>query len=218
MSPSRHAREHVLGRHGRGTGERPASQGNRSVSYKLLFSGPVGAGKTTAIATLSDAPPVSTDMAATDETAHLKPRTTVALDFGVMRLGDGQALHLYGTPGQERFDFMWEILQQGAIGLVLLVANTAPDPLGQLEQFVVAYRPFITATSLAVGLTHTDLAPNPTIDEHVAVLTRNGVDGPVFTVDAREQRDVARLVEALLFDLDPQLSAAGTLPTEETRP
>lgn len=183
-------------------------------SYKILFTGPVGAGKTTAIATLSDQPPVSTDTLATDETRHRKPRTTVAMDYGVMRLSVEDQLHLYGTPGQERFDFMWEILQEGALGLVIMIDNAAPRPLDDLSSFVEAYRPLIDETALAVGITRTDLRAVPTFPDYVDHLGRLGVNGPVFTVDARVRADVARLVEALLFSLDPSLdvdaATAGT--------
>src|SRR5690606_3823761 len=79
-------------------------------TYKILFTGPVGAGKTTAITSLSDTPPVLTESLASDGTMRRKPTTTVALDYGVMRLSVKDQLHLYGTPGQERFDFMWDIL------------------------------------------------------------------------------------------------------------
>ena len=73
--------------------------------YKIIFTGPVGAGKTTAIAALSDIAPVSTAAKATDMTRDRKEKTTVAMDYGAMRLEDGGTVHLYGTPGQERFDF-----------------------------------------------------------------------------------------------------------------
>jgi DNA polymerase III delta prime subunit len=76
---------------------------------KLLFAGPTGAGKTTAIAAISDFPPVSTDVAATDEVASMKEATTVAMDYGEITLAEGQKVFLYGTPGQQRFDFMWKI-------------------------------------------------------------------------------------------------------------
>ena len=64
--------------------------------YKIIFSGPVGAGKSTAICTLSDIPPVATDVAASDDTRLLKATTTVALDYGVLKLQGGGRVHLYG--------------------------------------------------------------------------------------------------------------------------
>ena len=79
------------------------------VENKIIFTGPVGVGKTTAIAALSDDPPVQTDASASDMTQDRKGHTTVAMDYGVIRLDEHTKVHLYGTPGQERFDFMWII-------------------------------------------------------------------------------------------------------------
>jgi signal recognition particle receptor subunit beta len=90
---------------------------------KLVVSGPVGAGKTTFIGSLSEIPVVETDELASEDIG--KERTTVALDFGLLTL-DGVPIHLFGTPGQERFDFVWDILVEGALGLVLLVAGDSP--------------------------------------------------------------------------------------------
>ena len=86
--------------------------------HKIIFTGPVGAGKTTAIASISDIEPIRTDEHASDMTQKRKSNTTVAMDYGMIRLGPKEKVHLYGTPGQERFDFMWDILTKGGIGLV----------------------------------------------------------------------------------------------------
>ena len=72
--------------------------------HKIIFAGPVGAGKTTAIGAISDIPPITTDAVASDMTANRKPNTTVAMDYGLMKLDGLERVHLYGTPGQERFD------------------------------------------------------------------------------------------------------------------
>lgn len=173
--------------------------------YKILFTGSTGAGKTTAIASLSDTPPIVTDAIASDELAERKATTTVAMDFGVMHLSAHEQLHLYGTPGQERFQFMGEILREGALGVVIMVDNTADDPLGDLGRFVREYQEVIDATAVAIAVTRTDLHPTPRLDEHVAVLDGLGARGPVFRVDARKRVEVARLVEALLLTLEPDL-------------
>jgi signal recognition particle receptor subunit beta len=118
---------------------------------KLLISGPVSAGKTTFIGTLSETPVISTDEVATDEVALQKTHTTVALDFGELHL-DGTVIHLYGTPGQERFDFMWEILAEGACGYLILVPGDDPAALPKARKImdVLASRldvPFLVGVS-----------------------------------------------------------------------
>ncbi|MEO8120831.1 MAG: ATP/GTP-binding protein, partial [Rhodoferax sp.] len=122
--------------------------------YKVVFTGPVGSGKTTAIQTLSDIAVVQTEAAATDQVRALKPATTVAMDYGLMKLASGDKVHLYGTPGQQRFDFMWDILSRDAHGLVLLINAAARDPIDDLRQFCQQFRPFIERNELVVGVTH----------------------------------------------------------------
>ncbi|HVJ62348.1 MAG TPA: hypothetical protein VM555_06505, partial [Tahibacter sp.] len=78
--------------------------------FKIVFTGPMGVGKTTAIAAISDEAPVSTDVFNTDREAFDKALTTAGLDYGHIALDDGTAVRLYGTPGQARFRFMWDIL------------------------------------------------------------------------------------------------------------
>ena len=98
------------------------------ITYKLVFAGPVGAGKTTAIKSLSDIEVVTTEASISDGGRAIKPTTTVAMDYGLMKLASGDQVRLYGTPGQKRFDFMWDILSENALGVVLLVRADAPDP------------------------------------------------------------------------------------------
>ena len=172
---------------------------------KLIFTGPVGAGKTTAIASLSDEPPVRTDALASDMTRKFKQDTTVALDYGVMTLEGGGKLHLYGTPGQERFDFMWEILTEGGIGLALLIDNSSPDPFRDLRFFLGRFQPFIDQSGLAIGITRMDLKSDPTLEAYNREIEKLGLKAPVLEVDARSRRDVSLLVQALLFHLDPGL-------------
>jgi uncharacterized protein len=173
--------------------------------YKIIFTGPVGAGKTTAINAISDVPPIKTDAAASDMTKNRKASTTVAMDYGIMNLAGGEKIHLYGTPGQERFDFMWDILTVGGIGLILLLDNTRADPFQDMRFFLDAFGKFIDDTSVAIGVTQMDLSSKPSIDDYHTQLQAFGLKPPVFEVDAREKNDVSLLVQALLYSLDPGL-------------
>jgi len=174
-------------------------------NYKIIFTGPVGAGKTTAISSISDRSPVSTDKLATDMTRNIKKTTTVACDYGTVRLNEKDRLHLYGTPGQQRFDFMWDILTTGGIGLILLLDNTRPDPFQDMEFFLEQFNDFINQTQIAIGVTQMDLNSTPCIDDYHKHLHSRGMTLPVFEVDARKQCDVSLLIKALLFSLDPGL-------------
>lgn len=173
--------------------------------YKIIFTGPVGAGKTTAIQSISDVAPIKTDASASDMTKSRKASTTVAMDYGIMNLPGGEKLHLYGTPGQERFDFMWDILVTGGIGLVLLLDNTRADPFLDMKFFMDTFDKFISDTTVAIGVTQMDLSAKPTIDDYHAHLQTLGLRPPVFAVDARVKSDVSLLIQALLYTLDPGL-------------
>ena len=176
----------------------------RARHNKIIFSGTVGAGKSTAINALSDIPTVSTEAVASDETARLKRTTTVAMDYGVLNLPGGEKVMLYGTPGQERFSFMWDILSEGGIGLVLLINNANTAPLADLQVYLEAFGPFISGTAVAIGVTHMDLRATPRLADYRAELERTGFGCvPVFEVDARDRRDVCLLIEAVLSVIDP---------------
>lgn len=179
----------------------PDSSTSTRKQYKLIFTGPVGAGKTKAIATLSDVPIVATEAAASDMTSQRKTSTTVAMDYGVMNLDADTRIHLYGTPGQQRFDFMWEILCAGGIGLVLLLDNSRTAPLQDLTFYTRAFRDFIARSQLVVGITHMDQKRQPSLDDYNRHLAELGLRAPIFEVDARQRADVALTVEALLHSL-----------------
>jgi len=173
--------------------------------YKIIFTGPVGAGKTTAIASISDIEPFQTEELASDDTKKLKANTTVAMDYGLMKLEEGERIHLYGTPGQERFDFMWEILTEGGLGLILLLNNANPDPLQDLEFYLNAFRGFIEETGIAIGVTRMNDHPCPDLDDYAKALENHNLHCPVFEIDARNPKDVVMLTSSLLYSIDPGL-------------
>jgi signal recognition particle receptor subunit beta len=168
---------------------------------KVIFTGPVGAGKTTAIRSLSDIPPVHTDASASD-TRPRKTSTTVAMDYGLTTLG-GERIHLYGTPGQARFVFMYDILTRGGTGLVLLVDNARAEPFKDLKFFLGKFRRLIQSTGLVIGVTRMDVSPYPLLEEYHPRAAEFGFTPPIFEVDARRRDDVSTLVQSLLYTLDP---------------
>ncbi len=173
--------------------------------YKIVFAGPVGAGKTTSIASISDIEPFTTEEFATDDVKDLKDKTTVAMDYGLMELGSGEHIHLYGVPGQARFDFMWEIITEGGIGLILLLNNENKNPLDEMDFYIDSFKEFIDKTSMAIGVTRMRPDRGPDIDDYVARLATRNFRVPVFEVDGRKAEDVVTLVQSLLYTLDPGL-------------
>ena len=166
--------------------------------------GPMGAGKTTAIHTLSDIEVVQTEARATDATRHLKATTTVSMDVGVLNLPGGDKVRLYGAPGQDRFDFMWDILLEQAKAAIVLVNHAAPHPERDLALYVrnIADRLGQRHLPLAVGVTHVDRQPDRPLgiyDESLA-LARTGANGavPLLQLDARDREQVRALVMAAI--------------------
>ncbi|MFO1436407.1 MAG: protein kinase [Gammaproteobacteria bacterium] len=176
-------------------------------NFKIVFTGPVGAGKTTAITALSDIPLINTDARARDMTKSRKGSTTVAMDYGLMRLSESERVHLYGTPGQERFDFMWDILQTGALGLILLIDNSRKEPLKDLDFYLNAFQSLIKRTRVVIGVNFVNNTRQPDIDDyhrHLRSVVRDyPLNPPIFEIDARQRSDVSLLVQALLFSIDP---------------
>ncbi len=111
-----------------------------------------GAGKTEFIRSVSQIGIISTERKATDETRLLKSETVAVLDYGRVAIAEDLLLHLYGVPGQVRFDFLWEIVAQGLLGLIVLVDSTCPETFretGSIVEFFQDLRPmpFVIAAS-----------------------------------------------------------------------
>lgn len=171
-------------------------------AIKLIITGPPGAGKTTAIAAISEVPPVRTDQKTTDDLSSVKDGTTVAMDFGEITLDDGQKVFLYGTPGQKRFEFMWKILVDGGLGLIILVDCSRPDSLEDLKEYLENFSDFIEETGLVVGVTRSAPPDTPSLDDVYEVLESTGRLFPAFEVDIRKAEDVSLLIDALVSTLE----------------
>jgi len=169
--------------------------------YKLVFTGTTGAGKTTAIKAVSDVDIVQTDVDNTDG-SFKKSKTTVGLDFGLLHLPDGDRLRLFGTPGQERFDFMWKILIKDAFGLIILIDNSRPNPLSDMQVYLEAFKEELSITPCVIGIGRTDENPTPDLDDFVEQLEKANLVFPVMSVDVREKEDVVMLIEMILAQVE----------------
>lgn len=169
--------------------------------HKILFTGSTGAGKTTAISAISEIPTVNTDVSNSDVSVD-KPFTTVGLDFGELTLSNGDKLRLFGTPGQVRFAFMWDILARGAIGIVVLIDNRSADPLADLSLYLTQFRDTITRTACVIGVGRTETHPEPSLDAFAARAQSLGVLCPIIPVDVREREQVLMLMDLLVTQLE----------------
>src|SRR6516164_9642094 len=158
--------------------------------HKILFTGHMGAGKTTAIAAISDIAPVRTEAINTMQGVTAKLMTTVGLDYGEITLDSGEHIRLYGTPGQSRFAALWTILARGALGAVILLNHSLPDATDRLDEFLKAFRGLIEEAGAVVGVTHSDMAPHISFEPYYRILEKRRMVLPVIPLDARNRHDV----------------------------
>jgi uncharacterized protein len=111
-------------------------------AVKMVVTGPFSAGKTEFISTISEIDVVSTERKITSSAEKVKDQTTVAMDFGRITVDDDLVLYLFGTPGQRRFDFMWEILSEGMLGFIVMVDSTKPETFREAKRILETFQSY----------------------------------------------------------------------------
>lgn len=176
-------------------------------TVKVLVTGPFGAGKTTFIQTISEIAVVSTERQVSHHTDGTKGSTTVAMDFGRITVADDLALYLFGTPGQERFDFMWEILAEGMLGFVLLADCSRDASLDEARRILdfftdTADVPYVVAANKVDGDPE---AATAAVRERLKLADHV----PVLAIDARDREDVKTTLLVLLEAVLERVVAAA---------
>ena len=158
---------------------------------KIIIAGGFGAGKTTMVGAISEITPLTTEAVMTmaaldvDDAAGVpqKTTTTVAMDFGRITIASDLVLYLFGTPGQDRFWFMWDDLVRGAIGAVVLVdTRRLADCFPAVDYFENSGLPFVIALNGFDG-------SQPYNPDEVREALQIGPDTPIITTDARHRAD-----------------------------
>lgn len=176
-------------------------------SVKFIVSGGFGAGKTTFVGAISEVPPLRTEAAMTSVAAEVDARkgsaakttTTVAMDFGRLTVDESLVMYLFGTPGQDRFGFMWDNITAGALGAVILVDTRRLDQsFPAVDHFEAKEIPFVVAVNRFTG------GPQHSLD---AIRDALGVAAgvPVVECDARRTESAK---DVLLCLLEHLMSAA----------
>jgi len=108
----------------------------------MVVTGPFSAGKTAFIRSVSEIDVVSTERKITSAAEKVKQTTTVAMDFGRITVDNDLVLYLFGTPGQRRFDFMWEILSEGMLGFIVMIDSTRPETFREARSILETFRAY----------------------------------------------------------------------------
>lgn len=111
-------------------------------NVKMVITGPFSAGKTEFIRSVSEIDVVSTERKISSERERIKETTTVAMDFGRITIDKELILYLFGTPGQKRFDFMWEILSEGMLGFVVMIDSSRPETFREARSILETFRAY----------------------------------------------------------------------------
>ena len=168
-------------------------------NVKIVVTGPFNAGKTQFIRSISEIDVVNTERKITSRKEQVKSQTTVAMDFGRITIDDELVLYIFGTPGQRRFDFMWEILSEGMLGFVVMVDSTRAETFRETRRILETFRAY-APTPYIVAANKQDLDDAWEIDDlRVALRLNDSVK--LLPCIANDKETVKKILIELLYSI-----------------
>jgi small GTP-binding protein len=169
-------------------------------TVKMVITGPFSSGKTEFIRSISEIDVVTTERGISSEAERaVKESTTVAMDFGRITVDDDLVLYLFGTPGQRRFDFMWEILAEGMLGFVVMVDSTKPETFREAKSILETFRAY-APTPYVVAANKQDVADAWNTDDlRIALRIEEGVK--LLPCVASDKESVKTVLLELLYSI-----------------
>jgi small GTP-binding protein len=175
-------------------------------TVKMVVTGPFNAGKTQFIKTVSEIDVVSTEREISTEAERIKETTTVAMDFGRITVDDDLVLYLFGTPGQKRFDFMWEILSEGMLGFIVLVDSARPETFREARGILHTFRAY-APTPYVVAANKQDMADAWSIED-LRIALKLDPNVKLLPSTASDKESVKSVLLELLYSILEEMDAA----------
>jgi small GTP-binding protein len=174
-------------------------------TVKIVVTGPFNSGKTELIRSVSEIDVVSTEKKITAEAEKVKESTTVAMDFGRITVDDDLVLFLFGTPGQIRFDFMWDILSEGMLGFIVMVDSSRPETFREARSILETFHAY-APTPYIVAANKQDCADAWDLDD-MRVALRLAPSSKILPCVARKKSSVKTVLLELLYSILEEMDA-----------
>jgi uncharacterized protein len=175
-------------------------------TVKMVVTGPFSAGKTEFIRAVSEIDVVSTERKISSDAEKIKETTTVAMDFGRITVDEDLVLYLFGTPGQKRFDFMWEILSEGMLGFIVMVDSTRPETFREARSILETFRAY-APTPYIVAANKQDL-PDAWEIEDMRLALRLDTKVKLLPCIAVDKESVKAILLELLYSILSEMESA----------
>jgi len=176
-------------------------------TVKMVITGPFSAGKTEFIQSVSEIDVVTTERKISSDAERVKEDTTVAMDFGRITVDDDLVLYLFGTPGQRRFDFMWEILSEGMLGFIVLVDSVRPETFREAKHILEVFKSY-ASTPYVVAANKQDL-PDAWSPDDVRIALKIERSVKVLGCVARDKETVKEVLLELLYSILENMQTEG---------